>query len=288
MPAPDPHAPANVLAERDLLGLLKHAESLAVTTSKIELQRIKIDDGRGSELFFDPVNREITDGEDIARLVYRSVPARQYEAATFESLVGLTQSLRHVERTLVLARLDRIEVILQESGDRFDRIVFPLAVSKSWQKLRQSHELDQAGLRRLLRSEIDAQYDPPSIVSIISKVKFNSGSAGEATVETGKYALSKSLSAEITGTEALPEQVGARTSLWDNLRIDGVPYQARVTLHLDADPATREFTLEPFAGSVEAAEAEALEWLVERLRKALVTTETADRVLVFAGRDLNT
>ncbi len=247
------------------------------------LDRIVVDDRTGAVVLFDRSRRRLLGAKEIEESSVTSrIPFRGYEALTVESLVTMTRELAaRVGSTKAAAFVStqRITVALDEA-DRRDRVTMSLALSKTWDRIRLAKanpedgdidhdEMKQVELRAMLRREMDATYSPPDITRLISSVKFESKTDGATSVDTGKHAISRSIMAEMTGADALPDDVVVSAAVWDNVAIDGIPIIEDVRFGLDANPGNQTFRFRPNAGAVELAEQRAMERLVDVLRREL-------------------
>ncbi|MBY0262552.1 MAG: hypothetical protein K2Q20_09425 [Phycisphaerales bacterium] len=284
----------------DLKAALEQQQAIGVQ-AKADLQKIAIEDGRGSMVFFDRSERKLLTREQVFAAVTTPQPKpRSYSAATLESLVGM---VRHFampiakpagepatpdRSVLVLVGLEGVEVLLDEA-DRHDRIGFDFELSAAWKivkSLATAPPMDQLGIRNLLRTLVgQAQVSPDNLRQAIEAVKFSASTDGNATVGTGKFAESKAVAAELTGAGELPDTVGITAPVWQNVKFGEKLVTRSVACVFDVNPVERKFTLRPKAGEVETAEAEALEAVIAHLRSALETTDRPN-VKVFAGDNL--
>lgn len=233
---------------------------------------------------FDPVTRQFADG---GVPVHKIEPARGYTARTVTALVDLAVTLAVVAPTkysidrlaTVHVSRDLVRVWLNETLRR-DRVDLPLAVTETWQilaggsfKIASGEErelgdvLTQRELRTLLKTQLDAEYVPDDIVARITNVKIDTAAASDATIDHGKFALSRSTVAKVSNIEAIPDEITVIAALWDNVLDDkGQPVTYGVRCTLDIDPMSGSFVLRPKAGQIERAEQRAMADLVERLR----------------------
>ena len=268
------------------MDVLKYGENVGKAATALQL--VPCADQVDAHRLFDPVKREFTDNGVVVRKIE---PARSYTARTVAALVDLAVTLApdvpvqwpgqrlatvHVSRDLV-------RVWLNETLRR-DRIDLPLAVTDTWQILaggpfkiaggeqRQLGDvLTQRDLRTLLKTQLDAEYVPDDIVSRITNVKIDTAAASDATIDHGKFALSRSTVAKVSNIDAIPDEITVIAALWDNVLDDKgqpVTYAVRCTLDVDpmAGPGGGSFVLRPKAGQIERAEQRAMAGLVERLR----------------------
>ncbi len=244
---------------------------------------IPINDGRGSAVFWDRNARMFIPREAVAgAVVRRPAEPRQYTAGTLEDFVRLVKDLAtrvHQERrteperkpqVLVLVSRERVVAFLDEA-DRHDRVTMDLRITPTWSRLAGMQDApwkgDQRAFRALLRTELDVLIsDPPDLLSIAAKLRFKSGSEGAASVDVGKYAVSRSTAAEISGSGDLPETVTVKAVMWSNLHSVEWGVDRAIRLSLDLDPVSAEFSLRTKAGEIERGE----NWLNQAVRDEII------------------
>jgi hypothetical protein len=75
--------------------------------------------------------------------------------------------------------------------------------------------------------------------------------------------------AELTATDALPEDVKLRTAVHDNVLLDGSRFCVDVACDFAVKPAEQLFRIRPKAGQVAAAEVATVSWIASSLRAQL-------------------
>lgn len=126
-------------------------------------------------------------------------------------------------------------------------------------------QLSQAELVILLRT-LFAGCAPDSLLPAVRGVKATKAQEVNQQLAQGKVSLSKSVIAEMSGTDRIPERVALRVPVFAQA---AVAFAAPVTVEIDPDPQSERFTLIVHPGSIEAAFAEAEKFLANRLRAEL-------------------
>ena len=212
-------------------------------------------------------------------------PAPQkYGVGSLESFVQMLKSLRRKDRqrsessTYVFVEMGSVVAKLDEQmgEDRSDGIHLGLQTSDSWSRIRKMSDSDensgwytQKDLLSLLEYGIEAKLDPSNLAETVKTITFSHLTTGKGTVDDGKYDISRATSAEMTGTGKIPKTVKAEVVVWDNVSDGAKPLARTVELALVTDPVSGRFRFVPKAGQVERAEANAMEWVRERLASQL-------------------
>lgn len=276
-------------AANGMVEVLKHYEGKMAT----QAQKIDIDPARGVVAYFDPQTRAIVPRDSIlANAVATPVKPRAYDAQTMESLAAMVTSMAgkvpegQKPKAIALVSLAGVQVYLDER-ERRDRVTFKMCTSRTWEIIRRleaaaihrskgDHGADggygvftQEELIELLQVDIDATLDPADLIEIVSNLKSTGSSKAASTLDTGKFTLSKEVSAEVTGSKDLPKEITLGCRVLRNVKLGDAEIEQKVVCKLHCDPGSLKFTLAPRGGRVDAAEADTLDKLVAHLREKL-------------------
>ena len=149
-------------------------------------------------------------------------------------------------------------VILNEKGDRRDRLVMNLTPSWPWKALCVGGAFSQAAFIRHLRVTLNAQYQPDDIVTAVRKLKFGSTSDGRSEVQTGRASMGKSVEAHVAGMDAGDlerfEDMTVTLPIYSDLLDPNQEYRVvtfGVECALDINVEEQKFALIPKAGELE-------------------------------------
>lgn len=175
-----------------------------------------------------------------------------------------------------------VHVILDEKGDRRDRLSLSFKPSDGWNEL---HTIDgewqkQAAMVDALRTKINGRYSP-EIVPLIRKIKFKSDSSGSSEVTTGRVSMGKSIEAAVSGLDGdFPDDVVVELPIYDEF-IDeyGNALRFGVSCSLDVNPADQTIRLACKAGQL----AKALLDADTKMMQAIAAKVTCQNVKIFRG-----
>lgn len=252
-----------------------------------------IDVGGGRRIYFDPLSREVFSKEDFESVVIEPKPQKQtWAAGSLDSLVAMVKSLRRSGRqrpdSVAYVMVTRIGVAVhldEQFANQCDQIIMGLKSSTSWGQLAKMGAAGTDGgwytqqqLIDLLSHGMQAAIEPSDLVETVKKITFSHTTAGQGTVDVGKYAISRSVSGEMAGATTLPKSIKATAPVWDNVKDGTEPLTRTIELALVTDPSLGRLRLVPKAGQVELAELSAMEWVCAKLK-----SELAGIAEVFVG-----
>lgn len=98
---------------------------------------------------------------------------------------------------------------------------------------------------RLLRITLRDCLPATNLLSIIREVKFNNGSAIASVQQNTRQSISRDLQAEVTGLQAIPEEVTLSVQPFENLK-----NKFNVQCAIETDATTGTFKLTPYPGQL--------------------------------------
>jgi hypothetical protein len=256
--------------------VLKWAESKG---ANLGLTVSDVDKANGTKIVYDRAAGRALTSEEVEGLVVSPLePPVRLVALTVDALCAMLDRIcgggDSPYKPIVLVSLGAIEAYRDEEAIAYgDAVRMDLAISQTWHRvraLRQSQRTGQRELRTLLKTDMQARYEPANLVELISDLKSVSNTTGTSKISQGASKVDVDIVAEVTGTDKLPEDVVIDAAVWDNVLIDEVPHMQRVGATLDVDAlADKPLLLRAKAGQVERAEAEAVGWLAGVVRRTL-------------------
>lgn len=165
-------------------------------------------------------------------------------------------------------------VAVTDDGQRLDSITLPLVRSEQFTALAalKPEGLDQRAMIRLLRHDL-ANCTDGTLLPLVRKVEFKSGSTSRADIERGHESLGRSVNAAVSISQDLPDLVTVSVPVY---KTDGVGGRVPVACSLDVNLQTERFVLTPLPGELQRA----MDAVQGVLHAELSTTETP----VFYGR----
>lgn len=162
---------------------------------------------------------------------------------------------------------------LTDDATRRDRVTMPLRASPQLAALMvleaNPRPLNQRQAVLFLRVSLAGCLGRAgNLVEVLRKLKFRKDASGSSEISQGRASIGRSLTAELTGAESIPEEVTLDVPVFT-----GQPWRSTVACSLEADPATETFSLIPLAGAVEAAVREGEAKLMAALADALAAHE---------------
>jgi hypothetical protein len=163
-------------------------------------------------------------------------------------------------------------VVLRHGTDLRDKTTLPVLLSDALRQLVAWREgkaaLPQADLIRILRTTFfDSLSLAPTLIDVLRKIRFNSGTVVNAEVGHGKASIGKELMGEVTGTGAIPEYVRFNLPVFANACFR--PIRANVECALEPDASRGEFRVIPLPGEIEDAIDAGTTAVGESLRESL-------------------
>lgn len=145
-------------------------------------------------------------------------------------------------------------VCLIEDSERRDKVTLPLDYSPQMKVLRSlegpAKPMCQAEMVLMMRTTFrDSVEACPEIIDILRSIKFQRNEDGESEIKQGKKSIGNRLTAEMTGSKALPEYVTLNVPIWAN----GFSAWRAVECALEAYPEEQAFRLIPMPLQIEMA-----------------------------------
>jgi hypothetical protein len=182
--------------------------------------------------------------------------ARQHRVLDIASLArfGVEHASRFPEASSLVLWYSRagLTLILDDTTRR-DRVFMPLEFSPQMlllQSLEKSQQwYSQAAFISLLRIKLAGSLGMhQSLIPSLRKIKFRTSAEGGSEVVQAKASIGKSISAELSGAEPLPDEV----------TLSFYPFSqgyetVDVVCSLDVKPEEQQFSLTPLAGQIEDA-----------------------------------
>jgi len=148
-----------------------------------------------------------------------------------------------------------IIAILDEEGDRRDRVSMPLTMTNPYLNL---VKCQTGGMTKPQDDFIDflridlAGCVMPDVVSLFRQLKFTNNSSGDATYETGRQQVSRSVLREIVGNgKEIPDEIVVKVAVYEELWGDSLQWPVSCAVAIDFDKG--KFTLIPLAGQLNKA-----------------------------------
>lgn len=169
---------------------------------------------------------------------------------------------------------DRSIVLTLDSESRRDRVTMPLKHSPQFKTLLSlGAELQPAQLVRLLRHDLYGVV-PDGLLPLVRRVDFKRRNDGSSNIQHGKESLGKSIEAEISGAENIPEYVTMMAPVYD---APDLSQKYPVECSLDINAMAGTFRLCPLPGQLDMAIHAAHAFIHERL------TDAIDQATVLYG-----
>jgi len=153
---------------------------------------------------------------------------------------------------------ERVTAILDETGDRRDRVVMPLTYTGQFAALKglaaQRLCMGQDTFIDFLRIEL-AGCVSADVSGIFRQLKFTNNSNGESSYETGRQQISRSVLREIAaGTDehgdprSIPDEININLLVYEQTWGDAIKWNVACAVVIDFDKG--KFTLIPLAGEL--------------------------------------
>ncbi len=156
----------------------------------------------------------------------------------------------------------------------------PFKLIREWEKAKGA-AYKQTSLYALLRTTlIDCMDKHPDFTKLISKLDFKKVQEASSTVQAKGVSMSKSLVAEASGADLIPEVITFMVTIYEN-PLFAVRRPIRVACVLDASDEAFKFWVLP--GEVENACVEAEAHLCRRMTEALEEAELGDVPLYYGS-----
>ena len=195
------------------------------------------------------------------------VPYRQHKAADLETIAAFADLF---EKAAIWVSRSGI-VLLTDNDDRRDRVSIDMIHSAEILKLHdllKAPLLDQRATLFMLRTVFtqDALPQFPKLIEVLRAVKFTAGASAEGNVQRGKSSVGKSVTAEATFLDQVPEQITLSVPIFANAF---ATQRHDVRCALEIYEAEMKLQLFPLPGEVEGACAAAEAYLCGAIRDLL-------------------
>ena len=177
--------------------------------------------------------------------------------------------------TAVFVGHSRISGLLDEPGQSRDRITLPLTVSGPFGALTNvanQGAMEQDDFIDFLRIKLAGCVDRDTI-QLFRQLKFTNNSSGDASYETGKQQISKSVLREIAANgRDIPEEITLRVMVYEELWGDSLLWPVTCAVVIDFNAG--EFSLIPLAGQLNKARIMTLENIADTIAAGLAGETT--------------
>lgn len=166
---------------------------------------------------------------------------------------------------VVWINADKVVLVIDDA-DRRDTVTLPLVKSHQFQTLvRMSNtpQMDQQQLIRLLRIDLPGALSRAELLTTIRQIKFRQSSSGESNVQHGSESLGRSIEAQVTGANDIPEQVAVSCNVYQNP--GEREFTATVMCDLEIVPTEQKFRFRPLPDELERVTEAAIAGIRERI-----------------------
>lgn len=153
-------------------------------------------------------------------------------------------------------------ILLMDKKERRNKATCPLSLSPQylWLEKQSNQQMSQANFVRLLRIVFAGCLDGFNLLNVIRNLKWSAGSGTEGNLQHGRESMGKSLTAEVRGENAIPEDVTLTIPIWENWRVN-----QQVRCAVEIFPQEQQFKILPFPLELRRAMDAALAGLKELL-----------------------
>lgn len=163
-------------------------------------------------------------------------------------------------------------VLVLDKVTRRDRVVCPLTKTGPLKFLEAaSVQLPQKEFARTLRILLRDCLPGTGLLNLVRNIKWQSAGETAGAIAHGKESMGRSISAQVLGTDAFPEEVTLTVRLWENF-----DWRADVQCALEIFPHEQRFQLTPFPMQIATA-------LEEGLAAIAVFLEDAQKAPIYLG-----
>lgn len=169
-----------------------------------------------------------------------------------------------------------------------DRITLPLKPSPqlaqliAWDAAKRV-TIGQAELILLLRTTFaDCTGHHPKLLDSVRKLRVTKAAEVNSQMQQGKVSLGRSMVAEMSGIELIPEEITLQVPVFDSAPLSAAIAGVRVAI--DPNPEKEVFTLVVLPGDIEAAFARGEVAIGDKLRELLVGESGGALVSVYYGQ----
>ena len=171
------------------------------------------------------------------------------------------------EDFLSLRLTDHFEETLRH---RADRVTVRLGKSPQYVALAEKcrQPMTQRDFVRLLRIDLRGALPADTdLLAIARNLRWSSASSAQATITNTRESLGRSITQEVLGESAIPDEIKLTIPIWDRWS-----FRASIVCAIEADAATQTFRLTPYPQEMQNAIDAAIASLVEFLGDAGVNT----------------
>lgn len=207
---------------------------------------------------------------DVKKLSAEPEP-RDHLAGDLASLAAEATRIAEVaEDSNVVIWYSRGGVVAIDDKCRRDTVVLPIKHTPQFNTLlgleKSKAKLDQKRFVLLLRVDLgECLAKTGNFLGLIRQLKFVAGKDTGGTVQHGKESISRSTIAEVSGAEAVPEEVTLRVRVFE-LADDKTSQDVKCAIELDG--VTETLSIFPFPGELDRAVQDAERAIGEKLRAA--------------------
>lgn len=196
--------------------------------------------------------------EGLLELRTAGIGPRSYGVYRVKDFIAAVSKLP-APKQAVFVGTNGIRAILDETGDRRDRVRMPLSYTGSFSALLGlnvgNDPMSQDEFIGFLRIRL-AGCVKSDVVSLFRQLKFTNNSSGDATYETGRQQVSRSVLKEIVANgKEIPDEIVVQVEVYEELWGDstGAALRWPVTCAVVIDFDKGKFTLIPLSGQLNKA-----------------------------------
>lgn len=236
------------------------------TRSGMKLVPLPIDDPRAKHF----------DNRGVPITVPIPFPPRRLTVNTIESFVLAMKEYPSEMKDSLWVQLSSVVGMLDDEHEshRLDRVTLPLSPHSAFKTLAAAGEkwMEQKRIIDLFRHELaDCAIDPDNTLPVLRNLKMEAGSITEGKYDHTSAKLGKTVSAQVTGADTIPEIVTVEFHPYPALH-EEIDTSIVVTCTLFVDAAEGKLRLSPQPGELELAEAKARIAVRDTLKKLLPET----------------
>lgn len=185
------------------------------------------------------------------------VGPRDYTVYRVKDFIAAVSKLPSPKQAVFVGK-HAITAILDETGDRRDRVTMPLSYTGQFAALvglSGAKKMPQDDFLDFLRIDL-AGCVLPDVVSLFRQLKFTKNDSGDASYETGRQQVSRSVLREIVaGGKEIPDEIVVQIEVYEELWGDstGAALRWAVICAVVIDFENGKFTLIPLAGQLNKA-----------------------------------
>lgn len=254
-----------------LMEAIEYIRDLAVDSADAKKARVLTDiPGNGTVAVIQH------DGE----LIDRPIPPklRAHAVDSVRDMIDAARRWKGETGNVIWISADKVVLVIDDA-DRRETVTLPLVESYVFRRIKQlasNPVLDQTALVRLLRVELRGLVNAAAILTAVRKIKFRQSQAGHSDIQHGNESLGRTIEAEVTGAESIPDSLIVETNLFSNPGLDEM--KSVIGLDLEIDVKNQKFLLRPIPDEVEKVTAVHLNGIRDEIENSDLVTE------VFFGR----